>query len=100
MSTHPNLASIDLGMAANHLIDDGAVRLAVAETALNRALSLAPKHARAYVLRHAHGGSAGRLMSAPVICDSFAGDCRLADVRIYPGNRPIGAQKRCLAQFG
>jgi TolB-like protein len=42
-------ASIDLGMAANHLIDDGAARLAVAETALNRALSLAPKHARAHM---------------------------------------------------
>jgi TolB-like protein len=40
-------ASIDLGMAANHLIDDGTTRLAVAETALNRALSLAPEHARA-----------------------------------------------------
>ncbi|MBR0939170.1 adenylate/guanylate cyclase domain-containing protein [Bradyrhizobium jicamae] len=42
-------ASIDLGLAANHLVDDGAARLAVAETALNRALSLDPKHARAHM---------------------------------------------------
>jgi TolB-like protein/class 3 adenylate cyclase len=41
------MASIDLGMAANHLIDDGVARLAVAETTLTRALSLAPHHARA-----------------------------------------------------
>jgi TolB-like protein len=39
------MGSIDLGMAANHLIDDGITRLAVAETALTRALSLAPRHA-------------------------------------------------------
>jgi TolB-like protein/class 3 adenylate cyclase len=43
------MASIDLGMAANHLIDDGITRLAVAETALTRALSLAPRHARAHM---------------------------------------------------
>src|SRR3984893_199708 len=43
------MASIDLGMAANHLIDDGVARLAVAETALTRALSLAPQHARAHM---------------------------------------------------
>jgi len=43
------MASIDLGMAANHLIDDGLARLAVAETALTRALSLAPHHARAHM---------------------------------------------------
>jgi TolB-like protein/class 3 adenylate cyclase len=43
------MASIDLGMAANHLIDDGAARLAVAEIALTRALSLAPQHARAHM---------------------------------------------------
>jgi TolB-like protein/class 3 adenylate cyclase/Flp pilus assembly protein TadD len=43
------MASIDLGMAANHLIDDGSARLAVAETALTRALSLAPQHARAHM---------------------------------------------------
>jgi TolB-like protein/class 3 adenylate cyclase len=42
-------ASIDLGMAANHLIDDGVARLAVAETALTRALSLGPQHARAHM---------------------------------------------------
>jgi TolB-like protein/class 3 adenylate cyclase len=42
-------ASIDLGMAANYLIDDGVARLTVAEAALNRALSLAPKHARAHM---------------------------------------------------
>jgi TolB-like protein/class 3 adenylate cyclase len=41
------MASIDLGMAANYLIDDGVARLAIAETALTRALSLAPHHARA-----------------------------------------------------
>jgi TolB-like protein len=44
------MASIDLGMAANHLIDDGVARLAVAETALTRALSLAPQHARAHMV--------------------------------------------------
>jgi len=43
------MAGIDLGMAANHLIDDGVARLAVAETALTRALSLAPQHARAHM---------------------------------------------------
>jgi TolB-like protein/class 3 adenylate cyclase len=43
------MASIDLGMAANHLIDDGITRLAVAETALTRALSLAPRHAQAHM---------------------------------------------------
>ncbi len=43
------MASIDLGMAANHLIDDGVARLAAAETALTRALSLAPQHARAHM---------------------------------------------------
>jgi TolB-like protein/class 3 adenylate cyclase len=43
------MASIDLGMAANNLIDDGVARLAVAETALTRALSLAPQHARAHM---------------------------------------------------
>jgi TolB-like protein/Tfp pilus assembly protein PilF len=43
------MASIDLGMAANHLIDDGVARLAVAETALSKALSLAPHHARAHM---------------------------------------------------
>ena len=43
------MASIDLGMAANHLIDDGVARLTVAETALTRALSLAPHHARAHM---------------------------------------------------
>jgi TolB-like protein/class 3 adenylate cyclase/Tfp pilus assembly protein PilF len=43
------MASIDLGMAANHLIDDGVTRLAVAETTLTRALSLAPRHARAHM---------------------------------------------------
>ena len=43
------MASIDLGMAANHLIDDGVAHLAVAETALTRALSLAPHHARAHI---------------------------------------------------
>jgi TolB-like protein/class 3 adenylate cyclase len=43
------VASIDLGMAANYLIDDGVARLAVAETALTRALSLAPQHARAHM---------------------------------------------------
>ena len=43
------MASIDLGMAANHLIDDGVAHLAVAETALTRALSLAPHHARAHM---------------------------------------------------
>jgi TolB-like protein/class 3 adenylate cyclase len=43
------MASIDLGMAANYLIDDGVARLAVAETALTRALSLAPQHARAHM---------------------------------------------------
>src|SRR5262249_28547714 len=53
------MASIDLGMAANYLIDDGVARLAVAETALTRALSLAPHHARAHmfmgVVRAAQG---------------------------------------------
>jgi TolB-like protein len=43
-------AAIDLGMAANHLIDDGITRLAVAETTLTRALSLAPRHAWAHTL--------------------------------------------------
>ena len=43
------MGSIDLGMAANHLIDDGVTRLAVAETALTRALSLAPRHAQAHM---------------------------------------------------
>jgi TolB-like protein/class 3 adenylate cyclase len=43
------LASIDVGMAANHLIDDGVARLAVAEAALTRAVSLAPHHARAHM---------------------------------------------------
>src|SRR5246127_144814 len=43
------MGSIDLGMAANYLIDDGVARLAVAETALTRALSLAPRHARAHM---------------------------------------------------
>lgn len=43
------MASIDLGMAANYLVDDGVARLAVAETALNRALSVAPRHARAHM---------------------------------------------------
>jgi TolB-like protein/Flp pilus assembly protein TadD len=43
------LASIDLGIAANHLADDGVLRLAGAETVLNRALSLDPKHARAHM---------------------------------------------------
>jgi len=43
------MAGIDLGMAANHLIDDGVARLAVAETALTRGLSLAPQHARAHM---------------------------------------------------
>jgi TolB-like protein/class 3 adenylate cyclase len=43
------MASIDLGIAANHLIDDGVARLTVAETALTRALSLAPQHARAHM---------------------------------------------------
>ncbi len=43
------MASIDLGMAANYLIDDGIARVAVAETALTRALSLAPQHARAHM---------------------------------------------------
>jgi TolB-like protein/class 3 adenylate cyclase len=43
------MAAVDLGMAANHLIDDGVARLAVAETALTRALSLAPHHARAHM---------------------------------------------------
>ncbi len=43
------MASIDLGMAANHLIDDGVAHLAAAETALTRALSLAPHHARAHM---------------------------------------------------
>ena len=42
-------ASIDLGMAANYLVDDGAARLAVAEITLNRALSVAPRHARAHM---------------------------------------------------
>ena len=41
------MASVDLGMAANYLIDDGGARLAAAETALAGALSLAPQHARA-----------------------------------------------------
>src|ERR1700746_2841189 len=45
------MAGIDLGMAANHLIDDGVARLAVAETALTRSLSLAPRHARAHMLK-------------------------------------------------
>jgi TolB-like protein/class 3 adenylate cyclase len=44
-----SMASIDSGMAANHLIDDGSTRLAVAETALTRALSLDPRHARAHM---------------------------------------------------
>jgi len=44
-----SMASIDSGMAANHLIDDGRTRLAVAETALTRALSLDPRHARAHM---------------------------------------------------
>ena len=43
------MAGIDLGMAANHLTDDGIARLAVAETALTRALSLAPRHAWAHM---------------------------------------------------
>jgi TolB-like protein len=43
------MASIDLGMAANYLIGDGVARLAVAETALTRALSLAPHHAHAHM---------------------------------------------------
>ena len=43
------MGSIDLGMAANHLTDDGITRLAVAETALTRALSLAPRHAQAHM---------------------------------------------------
>jgi TolB-like protein/class 3 adenylate cyclase len=43
------IASIDVGMAANHLIDDGLTRLAVAETALTRALSFAPRHAWAHM---------------------------------------------------
>ncbi len=43
------MASIDLGMAANYLVDDGVARLAVAETALARALSLTPQHARAHM---------------------------------------------------
>jgi tetratricopeptide (TPR) repeat protein len=44
-----SMGGIDLGMAANHLIDDGVTRLAVAETALTRALSLAPRHAEAHM---------------------------------------------------
>ena len=43
------MASTDLGMAANHLIDDGVARLADAESALTRALHLAPQHARAHM---------------------------------------------------
>ena len=43
------MGSIDLGMAANFLIDDGITRLAAAETALTRALSLAPRHSRAHM---------------------------------------------------
>jgi TolB-like protein len=43
------MGSIDFGMAANYLIDDGITRLAAAETALTRALSLAPRHARAHM---------------------------------------------------
>jgi tetratricopeptide (TPR) repeat protein len=43
------MAGIDLGMAANCLIDDGVARLRVAENALTRALSLAPRHARAHM---------------------------------------------------
>ncbi len=43
------IASIDLGMAANHLIDDGIARLATAEEVLGKALSLAPQHARAHM---------------------------------------------------
>ena len=43
------MASIDLGMAANYLVDDGVARLAVAEAALNRALLVAPRHARAHM---------------------------------------------------
>jgi TolB-like protein len=42
------IASVDLGMAANRLVDDGVTRLAVAETALTRALSLDPRHAWAH----------------------------------------------------
>jgi TolB-like protein len=44
------MASIDVGMAANHLIDDRLTRLAVAETTLTQVLSLAPRHAWAHTL--------------------------------------------------
>jgi TolB-like protein/class 3 adenylate cyclase len=43
------MASIDLGMAANYLVDDGVTRLRLAEDALIRALTLAPQHARAHM---------------------------------------------------
>ena len=43
------MGAIDSGMAANHLIDDGVRRLAAAEAALTRALSLDPRHARAHM---------------------------------------------------
>jgi TolB-like protein len=43
------IAGIDLGMAANHLVDDGVTRLTEAENALTKALSLAPQHARAHM---------------------------------------------------
>ena len=83
------MASVDFTVAAYHLPDDRAERLAAAEAALMKALSLAPDHARAH-------NCLGCVLGVTNRAEQGIAECERAlaiDRNLAPAHAVIGARK-------